>query len=253
MTVSIQDFCNLLGGGLVSLSTIHADTLAVIGSMSSGAVICVYKYSPADVLERAKEEAEEEEEVYETPVIFADIPEKKSKKQAAKEAEKAAKAEAAKAEAEAAAAAKDESGTILGCHVRQIKHLLCSELFRSFPLLAVTVILPTPTSTYFSSLLPGGHHFYAMCWRGVTRTMNVMCGKTEIESMKHQLSALGVLRPKIAAIRKEIVDPDAPALKAEPAADDGVKMEDTADADEANPAEEADANENADESEEAEE
>jgi hypothetical protein len=104
VTVSIQDFCNLLGGGLVSLSTIHADTLAVIGSMSSGAVICVYKYNPADVLERVKEEAVEEEEVYETPVIFADIPEKKSKKQAAREAEAAAKAEAE-------VAAKDESGT----------------------------------------------------------------------------------------------------------------------------------------------
>jgi hypothetical protein len=72
--------------------------------MSSGAVICVYKYNPADVLERVKEEAVEEEEVYETPVIFADIPEKKSKKQAAREAEAAAKAEAE-------VAAKDESGT----------------------------------------------------------------------------------------------------------------------------------------------
>ena len=51
----------------------------------------------------------------------------------------------------------------------------------------------------------GGHHFYAMCWRGVTRTINVMCGKVEIESMKHQLTALGVLRPKIAAIRREEV------------------------------------------------
>lgn len=71
--------------------------------------------------------------------------------------------------------------------------------------------------------------------------MNVMCGKTEIESMKHQLSALGVLRPKIAAIRKEMVDPDAPVVEAEPAADGAVKTEDT-----------ADACEDADESEEAE-
>ena len=30
-----------------------------------------------------------------------------------------------------------------------------------------------------------------------------MCGKVEIESMKHQLTALGVLRPKIAAVRRE--------------------------------------------------
>ena len=121
VTVSIQDFCNLLGGGLVSLSTIHADTLAVIGSMSSGAVICVYKYNPADVLERVKEEAEEEEEVYDMPVIFADVPEKKSKKQIAREA-----AEAAKAEAEAAA--KDESGTTFKYHVE-----LTLAVFTIFP------------------------------------------------------------------------------------------------------------------------
>jgi hypothetical protein len=72
--------------------------------------------------------------------------------------------------------------------------------------------------------------------------MNVMCGKTEIESMKHQLSALGVLRPKIAAIRKEMVDPEAPAAEAEAVPDGVVKIEET-----------ADAVEDADESEEAEE
>lgn len=41
------------------------------------------------------------------------------------------------------------------------------------------------------------HTLYAICWRGASRTLNVMCGKTEIESMKHQLTALGVFRPKI--------------------------------------------------------
>jgi hypothetical protein len=39
-----------------------------------------------------------------------------------------------------------------------------------------------------------------------------MCGKVEIESMKHQLTALGVLRPKIAAIRREMVDGEVPAV-----------------------------------------
>lgn len=51
-----------------------------------------------------------------------------------------------------------------------------------------------------------------MCWRGVTRTINVMCGKVEIESMKHQLTALGVLRPKIAAIRREMAEGEVPAV-----------------------------------------
>lgn len=39
-----------------------------------------------------------------------------------------------------------------------------------------------------------------------------MCGKVEIESMKHQLTALGVLRPKIAAIRREMVEGEVPAV-----------------------------------------
>lgn len=68
---------------------------------------------------------------------------------------------------------------------------------------------------FYTHARTGGHHFYAMCWRGVTRTINVMCGKVEIESMKHQLTALGVLRPKIAAIRREEV----PALLPYDAAD----------------------------------
>jgi hypothetical protein len=143
VTVSIQDFCNLLGGGLVSLSTIHADTLAVIGSMSSGAVICVYKYNPADVLERVKEEAVEEEEVYETPVIFADIPEKKSKKQAAREAEAAAKAEVA---------AKDESGTSFSCY-SDPKLLQCTQFFPRWLSQHMTPLCYFPFHSRWTSLL----------------------------------------------------------------------------------------------------
>lgn len=52
------------------------------------------------------------------------------------------------------------------------------------------------------------HYFYAICWRGTTCTVNVMCGKTDVEAMKHQLGALNVLRPKIAAIRR--IFPDTP-------------------------------------------
>ena len=40
----------MLDGGLVSLSTLAPDTLACMQSMSSGAVICLYKYHPRDVL-----------------------------------------------------------------------------------------------------------------------------------------------------------------------------------------------------------
>ena len=37
----------------------------------------------------------------------------------------------------------------------------------------------------------------------MTRTINVMCGKTEMDSIKHQLESLSVYRPKIAAIRRD--------------------------------------------------
>ena len=76
----IQDFCNLLGGGLTSLSTIHADTVAVLGNMSAGAVICVYTFDPADVQVIEKVDEEATVEVADLPVIFDDLPVKKSVK-----------------------------------------------------------------------------------------------------------------------------------------------------------------------------
>eukprot|EP01035_Chromulina_nebulosa_P018020 gene18020-23661_t len=46
--------------------------------------------------------------------------------------------------------------------------------------------------------------FHAICWKGNSRSVNVMCGKVEIEIMKHKLEALGLLRPKISAPKREI-------------------------------------------------
>ena len=48
--MTIQDFCNLLDGGLVSFSTLSAGTLSALTGMSSGAVICVYSYDAKDVV-----------------------------------------------------------------------------------------------------------------------------------------------------------------------------------------------------------
>jgi hypothetical protein len=48
--------------------------------------------------------------------------------------------------------------------------------------------------------------------RGVTTTVNVMCGKTDVEAMKHQLEALNVLRPKIAAIRRIFPEDSVPFM-----------------------------------------
>jgi septal ring-binding cell division protein DamX len=78
VSVRIQDFCNLLGGGLTSLSTIHADTVAVLGNMSAGAVICVYTFDPADV--QVVEKTEATGDAADLPVIFDEVPEKKAVK-----------------------------------------------------------------------------------------------------------------------------------------------------------------------------
>ena len=48
-----------------------------------------------------------------------------------------------------------------------------------------------------SSASRGGLNFLAVCWRGNSRTVNVMCSKSDIDFMKHQLAALHVLRPKV--------------------------------------------------------
>jgi hypothetical protein len=61
-SVSCQDFCNILGGGLVSLSTFHADTIKLLSGIPSGAMICVYKYDPEDIIvEDAEAEGMESE------------------------------------------------------------------------------------------------------------------------------------------------------------------------------------------------
>ena len=127
----MQDFCNLLGGGLVSFSTLSAATLAAVTSMPSGALICVYKFDPADVLAPAP----------------------------------------AAADADASSSSSSSS--------------------------AGAAAAPLAASA------ANGYFMHAICWRGQTRTMNVMCGKKEIDSMKHQLAALGVLRPKINATRRD--------------------------------------------------
>jgi multisite-specific tRNA:(cytosine-C5)-methyltransferase len=48
--VPVQDFCNIMGGGLVSYATLSKQTLQTINSLSNGVIICVYKCSPEDVL-----------------------------------------------------------------------------------------------------------------------------------------------------------------------------------------------------------
>ena len=130
--MTVQDFCNLLGGGLVSFSTLSAATLAAVTSMPSGALICVYKFDPADVLAPAP------------------------------------------AATDADASSSSSSSSSAGA--------------AAAPLAASAA---------------NGYFMHAICWRGQTRTMNVMCGKKEIDSMKHQLAALGVLRPKINATRRD--------------------------------------------------
>ena len=94
VTVSIQDFCNILGGGLVSYSTLSASAvLQLSAEVQTGSLVAVYHYSPADALPSADTAVKE--------------------------------AEGGLEKQEAVAA----------------------------------------------------HSFYAICWKGHTRTLNVMCGK----------------------------------------------------------------------------
>ena len=51
VAVSIQDFCNFLEGGLVSLRTLSFDSNVSFSKMKPGSCICTYTYSPDDVVE----------------------------------------------------------------------------------------------------------------------------------------------------------------------------------------------------------
>jgi len=129
--VTIQDFCNFLGGGLVSFSTLSKETLSVISAMPSGSLICYYDFNPQDVVEGAPS-------------------------------------------------------------------------------------IPLP------SKIP---RFHLVCWRGQSATLNVMCSKTEIESVKHQMDALKVLRPKISAKRTAAAVPQEDNSDTVPVNEQEVKSE----------------------------
>lgn len=51
--VTIQDFCNLLGGGLVSYSTLSDSTVESLNAMPTGALICKYQFKAEDMLPSA--------------------------------------------------------------------------------------------------------------------------------------------------------------------------------------------------------
>jgi hypothetical protein len=156
--VTCQDFCNLMGGGLVSFATLSAATLSALTSMSTGALICVYEYDAKDVLEEGGSSSAS--------------------------AGAGVKAEGVSAEGGVAGAGAGAELTAASGSASQTSSSSSST---------------TPTN-------PTGSYFvHAICWRGQTRTINVMCGKKEVDSLKHQLQALRVLRPKISAPKKDIV------------------------------------------------
>jgi hypothetical protein len=51
VSLTIQDFCNLLGSGLVSFSTLSAETIKAVNAVGHGVLICEYKFRPSDVIE----------------------------------------------------------------------------------------------------------------------------------------------------------------------------------------------------------
>ena len=48
--VSVQDFCNILGGGLVSFSTMSPKCVQAAIGMRVGAVVAIYDWQPSDVI-----------------------------------------------------------------------------------------------------------------------------------------------------------------------------------------------------------
>lgn len=48
--VPIQDFCNLLGAGLVSYTTLTRETVQALNAQPVGVVVCMYQYDPRDKL-----------------------------------------------------------------------------------------------------------------------------------------------------------------------------------------------------------
>jgi hypothetical protein len=53
-----------------------------------------------------------------------------------------------------------------------------------------------PLSSSIAAQVPreGNYVFYAVCWKGNSPSINVMCGKVELDSMKHALKVLNVYR-----------------------------------------------------------
>jgi len=50
VNITVQDMCNLLNGGLVSYSTMHADTVAALSVLEKGPIVCMYTFNSADVV-----------------------------------------------------------------------------------------------------------------------------------------------------------------------------------------------------------
>jgi hypothetical protein len=49
--VPIQDFCNMLGGGLTSFSTLSAPAVLALSSLQPGVFVCSYSFQPEDVVD----------------------------------------------------------------------------------------------------------------------------------------------------------------------------------------------------------
>ncbi len=132
--VNIQDFCNILGGGLVSYATLSAGTIAKLSKVTSGVIICSYLYSPEDYI--------------------------------APEVNTTSATDTAKSEDNVdASGMSKESQELVNSLNRQDRKVANPQ-----------------------------YEFHAVCWKGTSRTLNVMCGKVDIEFLKHQLAVLNVFR-----------------------------------------------------------
>ena len=122
----------------MSLSTLHPDTLVALAGLSSGAVICEYKYRKADVLvvvpgaadgddaAGVKEEEEDDDaEQFDAPVIFAALPTKANKADIKDEFVVASEPDAMQVEEAAEEDDECKSLSILLMYSLQSSDLLC--------------------------------------------------------------------------------------------------------------------------------
>lgn len=157
VNLSIQDFCNVLGGGLVSYGTLSASTIQQLQSMTSGVVICTYEYNPEDYIAPpvvTNEEVVAEGMEVDNEDVVVDLPETN----------------------EEGVEVSNNKPSAAGADEEELVQPIA--LGHSQP----------------QGPRDGKYQFHIVGWRSKSATLNVFAPKIDLDCAKHQLAALNVLR-----------------------------------------------------------